>query len=177
MIQKFSIGVLLAFLLASPTQAAELRLTIYGVHSNDGELLIGLYENSAGFLGAISRASKSGLMPDSGRLVGVSIRAKAGTQSTVFTQLPPGQYAAIVIHDENDNGRLDSNGFGVPSEGYGFSRDARGFLSAPSFAAAAIAVGDSDVSTTVELIYPIGSSDEETSDYKRYLGAVPETGR
>ncbi len=177
MIQRPAIGILLAFLLASPAQAAELRLTINGVHSDSGELLIGLYDNSDGFLGAISRASKSGLMADGGRLVGVSIRAKSGTQSTVFTQLRPGRYAAIVIHDENDDGRLDTNAMGVPTEGYGFSNDARGFLSAPSFEAAAIAVGDGDVSAAVDLSYPRGSSEEERSDYEQYIGAVPKTGR
>ncbi len=83
----------------------------------------------------------------------------------------------IVIHDESDDGRLDTNAMGVPTEGYGFSNDARGFLSAPSFEAAAIAVWDSDVSTTVDLIYPRGSSDEERSDYDRYIGVLPDTGR
>ena len=62
-------------------------------------------------------------------------------------QLPPGRYAAIVIHDEDDNGRLDTNPMGVPGEGYGVSNDARGFLSAPSFEPAAIAVGDADIAT------------------------------
>ncbi len=178
MIQKSSfLGILFAFLLAPPTHAAELRLTINGVRSDRGELLIGLYDTPAGFLGAISRASKSGLMADSGRLVGASIRAQSGTQSTVFTQLPPGRYAVIVIHDENDDGRLDTNAMGVPTEGYGFSNDARGFLSAPSFEAAALEVSDSDVSTTVDLIYPTGLSDEDRSDYDRYIGAGPETRR
>ncbi len=58
---KVLFGILFAFLLASRTQAAELRLTINGVHSDRGELLIGLYDTPDGFLGAISRASKSGL--------------------------------------------------------------------------------------------------------------------
>jgi uncharacterized protein (DUF2141 family) len=119
---KVLLGILFAFLLAPPAQAAELRLTINGVHSDRGELLIGLYDTPDGFLGAISRASKSGLMADSGRLVGASIRAQSGRQSTVFTQLPPGRYAVIVIHHENDDERLDTNAMGVPTEGYGFQQ-------------------------------------------------------
>lgn len=177
MIRTTSVALLLAFFWMSPAQPAELRLTVNGIRSDSGEVLVGLYDNAEGFIAAIARASKSGLAADSGRLVGASIRAKSGSQSTVFTQLPPGRYAAIVVHDENDDGRLNTNGMGVPAEGYGFSNDARGFLSAPSFDAAAIVVGDADLSTAVHLIYPSGSSGEERSDYERYIGAVPETDR
>lgn len=110
-------------------------------------------------------------MPDSGRLAGTAIRAKSGSQSTVFTQLLPGRYAIIVIHDENDNGRLDENALGVPTEGYAFSNDARGFLSAASFDAAAIAVGNANFSTSINLIYPTSPSAEDKSDYRDFLGS------
>ncbi len=175
MIKKPFVIILLALLTAFPAGAAELRVTINGVRPGGGELLIGLYDNSAGFVAAIGRATQSGLMADSGRLVGVSIRAKAGTQSTIFTQLPPGRYAVIVVHDENDDGRLGTNAIGVPTEGYGFSNDARGFLSAPSFDAAAMTIGNADVSGAIDLIYPRESSEEDRSDYQRYISAAPET--
>jgi uncharacterized protein (DUF2141 family) len=171
MIRKFSIALILAVLSAVSAQAAELRLTIKGVRSDAGELLIGLYDNADGFVGAIANATKNGLMADSGRLIGMSIRAIPGSQSTVFTQLPPGRYAAVVIHDENDNGRLDTNALGVPTEGYGFSTDAQGFLGAPSFDAAAITIGDADVSTAISLIHPIATSTEDKSDYDRFTGS------
>lgn len=119
------------------------------MRSDSGEILIALYDNADGIRSAIANAAKRGLLPDSGRLIGTAIRAKRGTQSTVFTQLPPGRYAMIVIHDENDDGRLDRQ-----TEGYGFGNDARGFLSAPSFDAAAITIGNADVSTSITLIYP-----------------------
>jgi uncharacterized protein (DUF2141 family) len=38
-----------------------------------------------------------------------------------------------VIHDENRNGELDTNMFGIPKEGYGFSSGAKVTMSAPSF--------------------------------------------
>ena len=97
MISKHLSGLVLAVLVAVPAQAAELRLTIQGVRSDAGELLIGLYASPDGFACALANASKSGLVADKGRLVGLSIRANAGAQSTVFTQLPPGRYAAVVI--------------------------------------------------------------------------------
>ena len=132
--------------------------------------MIGLYDNAAGFKSAIDNGAKRGLTPDSGRLIGTSIRAKRGTQSAVFAQLSPGHYAMIVIHDENDNGRLDENPFGVPTEGYGFSNEAQGFLSAPSFDAAAIAIGSTNVSASITLIYPNLPSITDKSDFDLFVG-------
>ena len=34
-----------------------------------------------------------------------------------------GNYAVQVMHDENDNNKLDTNFLGIPSEGYGFSNN------------------------------------------------------
>src|SRR5690348_6328690 len=144
MMQTTAYALVIAVLWASAAQAAELRLLVKGVRSDAGELLIGLYADPEGFAGAIAHATTNGLAPDAGRLIGIAIRANAGDQSAAFTQLPPGRYAVIVVHDENDNGRLDANALGVPSEGYAFSNDARGFLGAPSFAAASVNIGAGD---------------------------------
>ena len=177
MILRASIGLILAALLAAPAQAADLRLTVTGIRSDGGELLIGLYDNPEGYAHAIANASTGGLMPDPGRVVGVSIRARQGSETTVFAQLPPGRYAAIVIHDENDDGHLDANAIGIPTEGYCFGNNARGFLGAPSFEAASVTVGTADVSTAVALVYPISPSAEETSDYRGYRSGVLGAGR
>jgi hypothetical protein len=67
---------------------------------------------------------------------------------------PPGRYAVIAFHDENDNGRLDESPWGVPTEGYGFSNDAQGFLAAPSFEAAGVMLDAGDSAVTISLIYP-----------------------
>jgi uncharacterized protein (DUF2141 family) len=50
-----------------------------------------------------------------------------------FSDIKPGKYAIAVIHDENCNGKLDTNMFGIPKEGYGFSSGAEVTMSAPSF--------------------------------------------
>jgi uncharacterized protein (DUF2141 family) len=39
--------------------------------------------------------------------------------------LKPGQYAAYIIHDRNQNGKMDSNLVGFPLEAFGFSNDIR----------------------------------------------------
>jgi uncharacterized protein (DUF2141 family) len=160
----------LGMLAASAAQSSELRVTVTGVRSESGELLIGLYNTAKGFEGAIANAETSGIMADRNRLVGVAMRAKSGAQQAVFTQLPPGRYAVIVVHDENDDGRLDANAMGVPTEGYGFSKDARGFLSAPSFDAAAVTVGEADSSIVLSLTYPPPALPDAGMELNEFFG-------
>jgi uncharacterized protein (DUF2141 family) len=68
-----------------------------------------------------------------------------------FLDIPPGTYALAVIHDENRNGLLDTNRFGIPREGYGFSNDAKGFLRAPSFSAASFQYDGQKLELTISL--------------------------
>jgi uncharacterized protein (DUF2141 family) len=70
-----------------------------------------------------------------------------------FLDMPPGTYALAVIHDENMNGKFDTNWLGVPTEGYGFSNDAKALLSAPSFSAATFQYDGQDLELTLSLLY------------------------
>lgn len=54
--------------------------------------------------------------------------------------LPHGNYAIAVIHDENDNKKLDTF-MGIPREGFGFSRNPPIGFGAPRFAAARFTIG------------------------------------
>ena len=47
--------------------------------------------------------------------------------------IPFGTYGVALIHDENENYELDTNFFGVPNEGYGFSNNARGRFGPPDY--------------------------------------------
>ena len=70
-----------------------------------------------------------------------------------FLDIPPGTYALAVIHDENMNGKLDTNWLGVPTEGYGFSNDAKALLSAPSFSASSFQYDGQNLELTIRLHY------------------------
>jgi uncharacterized protein (DUF2141 family) len=150
-----TLGAALALLLFGFTaEADELRVTIQGVASSAGSLMIGLYDGEDHFRAAIANAANVGLLNDRSRLVGIAMRAVAGTQSVVFTNLKPGRYAIIAFHDENDNGKLDENMWGVPTEGYGFSNNAEGFLAPPSFKDASVLLDSPDRAITITLKYP-----------------------
>jgi len=53
--------------------------------------------------------------------------------STIFANVPWGDYAIAIYHDENANGKMDRNFFGIPEEGYGFSNNAKGFFGPPGY--------------------------------------------
>ena len=44
-----------------------------------------------------------------------------------------GEYAVRVFHDENRNGKIDTNFLGIPDEDYGYSNDASGWFGPPSW--------------------------------------------
>lgn len=66
-------------------------------------------------------------------LKGKTVKTLFREVTVVFENVPQGVYAASIIHDTNRNGKLDTNFFGVPKEGFGFSNDVMGTLGPPSF--------------------------------------------
>jgi uncharacterized protein (DUF2141 family) len=68
-----------------------------------------------------------------------------------FSDLKPGTYAVMVMHDENGNGKLDSNMLGIPKEGYGFSNNPR-VMRRPNFDETKFDVKAADISIAVEIL-------------------------
>ena len=66
---------------------------------------------------------------------------------------PRGQYAANAFHDENDNGELDTNLIGIPTEGYGFTNDPRTTFGPPDFEDAAVNVRDASELAVMTMRY------------------------
>ncbi|MGB7405001.1 MAG: DUF2141 domain-containing protein [Pacificimonas sp.] len=79
------------------------------------------------------------------------IEADAVATTVTFENVPPGEYAAAVVHDTNENGQIDMGATG-PTEGWGFSGDAQ--QGAPEFAPAAVDVRTVGGSAIVDLTYP-----------------------
>ncbi|HEY8946784.1 MAG TPA: DUF2141 domain-containing protein [Polyangiaceae bacterium] len=60
-------------------------------------------------------------------------KIRDGYALCVFPRIRPGTYGISAFHDENENGKLDTNFVGMPTEDYCASRNARGVLGPPSF--------------------------------------------
>ncbi|MEO8903074.1 MAG: DUF2141 domain-containing protein [Polyangiaceae bacterium] len=65
---------------------------------------------------------------------GTVARIRAGVALCVFKGVPKGVYGISAFHDKNNNGKLDTNFIGLPTEDYCASRDARNTFGPPSFA-------------------------------------------
>ena len=155
---------ILLILFAPAVTATELRITLEGIRSSQGTILIGLYDSLETFTRAIELSDKDGFLNDPDRFAAVALRANVALKSAVvLTNLDPGQYAIILFHDENGNGKLDKNALGVPTEPYGFSNNVRGFLGPPSFEEAVMKVNADDKAVRIVLIYHdlTGIYDEE----------------
>jgi len=74
-----------------------------------------------------------------------------GTYRARFGKLPPGEYAVVVVHDENGNGQLDTGFLGFGGESYAYSNDARPLFGRPGFDEAKFAVTtDTRIEITLE---------------------------
>jgi uncharacterized protein (DUF2141 family) len=69
-----------------------------------------------------------------------------------FDHIPGGDYAALVLHDENGNRRMDMM-LGIPREGVGFSRNPRLFMGPPSYASVRFPVSGAKVEQIVHMRY------------------------
>ena len=110
----------------NPPADSRIQVEITGLRNDQGKVLCSLYSSPEGFPKeaekAIARTSSE-----------ISNR-RAVCQ---FAGLGPGTYAVSVFHDENSNGKLDTNFMGIPREGVGSSNNVKGHFGPPKFDAAA----------------------------------------
>jgi len=98
-------------LFAAAVNAGELTVTITDIRESQGTLLISVVDSDAGWNNQAKPVAAQ------------KMAAAKGEMTFKFGNLPAGRYAVQVMHDQNDNGKLDSNFLGIPSEGYGFSNN------------------------------------------------------
>lgn len=119
------------------------HVKILDIRNSTGTIACGLFESPDGF--------PTELLHSATNVMVIKIRK---TQARCdFEDIPLGTYAMVVIHDENMNGKLDTNWLGVPAEGYGFSNDAAATFGAPSFEAASFQYDGRSVEMTMTLHY------------------------
>ena len=110
---------------AGRTQENVIHVEIEQLRSDRGQVVCALYASADGFPKDSQKAVAHVTSPISNR------RAICD-----FPGIMPGSYAVSVFHDENSNGKLDTNFLGIPREGVGASNGARGHMGPPKFDAA-----------------------------------------
>ena len=125
--------------------AADLEVVVSGLKSAEGDARIAVHKRVSGVA-----------FPGGGVVAATYRPASKGEIRVVFAGLALGDYAVAAFHDADGDGKLGQNMVGIPTEGFGFSNGAVGFMGPPSFDKAAVTVGSKDarVSVVVPISYP-----------------------
>ncbi|MDT8385841.1 MAG: DUF2141 domain-containing protein [Gammaproteobacteria bacterium] len=133
----------LATIALAQSSCRGIHVKILDIRNSTGAVACALFESPAGFPAEFLQFATNIMM----------IKVRYTQASCYFLDIPPGSYALAVIHDENMDGKLDTNWLGVPREGYGFSNDAKASFSAPSFDAASFPYDGQNLDMTIRLNY------------------------
>lgn len=131
---------------SSAQTAAEplsLQVKISGIKGTDGVIRLAAFGSSDGFPAKHEKATYTRVLP-----------ASQGTLLFTLEKIVPGTYALAVIHDANDNGKLDTNWVGMPTEGFGASNDAPARFGPPGFEDAHVELPQDPMSITITMRYP-----------------------
>ena len=120
-----------------------IHVEILDIRNSTGAVACALFEAPEGFPTKYRDAATNIMM----------IKVRDRQARCDFLDIPPGTYALAVIHDEDMDGKLGTNGVGFPTEGYGFSNDASALMGAPSFGAASFAYNGRTLELTISLNY------------------------
>jgi len=141
MIPKTLVAVLFYGSALAAAGATDLTVTIKGVPNDRGYVVSSIYNSESSFL----------KRPEA--FASFRIKASKGEVSYSLRNLPPGKYAVGAFHDANDNGKLDAEPSGQPTEVYGFSspNDSRLASGPPQFADAAFELKDQNKTISIDL--------------------------
>ena len=118
-----------------------LTITLKDVRNKKGDVVFGVFKQADGFPNVESKA------------VFWEVKS-AGADALVFTtRLPPGRYAAGVLHDENRSGDLEKNFAGIPLEGYGVTNNPKPRLRKATFEEATFDLPPEGAELTISLQY------------------------
>ena len=118
---------------------SSLEIHVDNIKSKKGSIQFGLFATEADYLkNPVDRKV---------------VKSTGKDVTVIFENLQPGEYALSVIHDENENGELDSNALGIPKEGFAFGNNALGSFGPPSFEKAKITIADQNVKQEIKLKY------------------------
>lgn len=132
-------NILLVSALSAVSAQNSLTVNISNITTKKGQIEIGLFNKEKNFL-------KNGA-----QFLKRKINVKGNKLNYTFENLPKGNYAIAVFHDENGNNKCDTNLIGIPVEGYGFSNNFKPKVSAPKFEQTKVYV-DRPLSIDIKLI-------------------------
>ena len=123
---------------------ATLTIEVKDLRNARGQLIFGVFKSGDGF------------PSDERKSVAWEVRPakRAGGGAILFTAaLPPGMYAASVLHDENKSGNMDKGLGGIPKEGYGVTNNPKPRFRAATFGEATFTLPPVGAQRTISVQY------------------------
>jgi len=120
--------------LAQTSEAASISVTIDNVMNDNGKVMISLHTEDTFMKGQGVQSLESSI--------------ENGTVTVTFTDVAPGTYAIMALHDENENGRMDFESNGMPIESYGISGNIMS-VGPPTYADAKFDVAHKDLDLSI----------------------------
>ncbi len=122
-----SLSLLAAFILLSfgYKNNQGIRVSVTNVRNDRGFVLVSLFKDGVGFPDNAEKAVKR-----------IKLSISNGKAEILFSSLAAGTYAVAILHDENNDQKLNKNILGIPKEGFGFSNNVMGTFGPPSFSKA-----------------------------------------
>jgi len=136
---KILLGAIVTFQSQLLFAQASLEVTVTNIREVKGSIRASVFNDKSNFLKKEYQ----------GRVAKVS----GDSMTILFDNLPAGDYALSVIHDENENGELDSNFMGIPKEGFGFGNNALGRFGPPDFEKTLVKVTNASLKQSIALKY------------------------
>ncbi|WP_223034121.1 DUF2141 domain-containing protein [Hanstruepera marina] len=99
----------LTTILSYSQETYTLTVSVDNVLNNNGHVLVGLHTEDTFMKGKGIKNAKAEI--------------HEGKISVTFKDVTPGTYAVMLLHDENDNERMDLEPNGMPMESYGMSNN------------------------------------------------------
>ncbi len=122
-------------------------VAVDGLKNQKGQVCLSVFSSSRGFPFSSDRAVAT-----------QCIKLTGNRPVVTFSNLKAGSYAVALIHDINNDKALNSNALGIPTEGFGFSRNPRILTGPPKFGDSAVLVAGADTEIEVKLQYFIGNN-------------------
>lgn len=114
--------------LAAMATAADITITVQDIRNDKGKIAALAFVKADGFPDRVAFAKAQ-----------VQVNARKGTVTLVLKNVPEGNVALTVLHDEDGDGKLKRNIIGIPGEGVGMTGKPLGNR-APKFEEAVIEI-------------------------------------
>lgn len=127
---------------SEPDSTVEIRVVVKGIKPVAGNIGLLLFKSKDGFPGERDKS-----------VFQAKIVVKSSSVEHLFSGLSPGRYAVAIVHDANNNGKLDTNFMGIPKEGYGVSNNAINSFGPPRFDESSFIISSGRLLTEIQVHY------------------------